>query len=79
MSFYLIISSHFIQFSPKSEKDFYEYILKVAPESEQEMQKTLGATETLCSVIVIQRVPKYAEKSLNYYVLKIALKDVGAL
>ena len=43
------------------------------------MQKTLDATEILCSVIVIQRVPKFVEKSLNYYVLKFVLKDVGAL
>ena len=30
-------------------------------------------------MIVIQRVPKFVEKSLNYYVLKFVLKDVGAL
>ena len=59
--------------------DIFQHILKEAPESEQVMQKTLDATETLCSVIAIQRVPKYVEKSLNYYVLKIVLKDVGAL
>ena len=29
-------------------------------------------------MIVIQRVPKFVEKSLNYYVLKFVLKDVGA-
>ena len=43
------------------------------------MQKILDAKVTLSLVIVIQRVPKYVEKSLNYYVLKIVLKDVGAL
>ena len=59
--------------------DNSQHILKVAPKSEQVMQKTLDATEILCSVIVIQRVPKYVEMSLNYYVLKIVLKDVGAL
>ena len=29
-------------------------------------------------MIVIQRAPKFVEKSLNYYVLKFVLKDVGA-